>query len=53
MMSQARVEGHAAVENENEDEMLDGDLGRVETWGGEPGAVYGDVSGLVNGDWSV
>lgn len=31
--------------------MTDGDLGRVETWGGEPDEMYGDVSELVNGGW--
>jgi len=31
----------------------DGDLGRVETWGGEPDEMYGDVSELLNGDGSM
>ena len=38
---------------ENEDEMPDGDLGRVEMWGGESDAVDSDVSELVNGDGSM
>ncbi len=34
-------------------ELPDGDLGHVETWGGEPDAVYRDVSELLNGDGSM
>ena len=37
----------------NDGAVLDGDLGRVETWGGESDAVYSDVSELVNGDGSM
>ena len=33
--------------------MPDSDLGRVETWGGEPDEMYGDVSELLNGEGSV
>ena len=34
----------------NDGEVPDGDLGRVETWGGEPDEEYGNVSELLNGD---
>ena len=34
----------------NDEDVPDGDLGRVETWGGEPDEMYEDVSELLNGD---
>jgi hypothetical protein len=37
----------------NDGAVSDGDLGRVETWGGEPDEVYSDVSELLNGDRAV
>lgn len=46
-------EAGAVVAPWNDGEVPDGDLGRVETWGGEPDEVYGDVSELVNGDGSM
>lgn len=45
-----RADGVAAW---NDGAVPDGDLGRVETWGGEPDEMYGDVSELLNGDGSV
>ena len=46
-------EAGAVVPAWNDGELPDGDLGCVETWGGESDAVYGDVSELVNGDGSM
>ena len=37
----------------NNEGVPDGDLDRVETWGGEPDEMYGDVSELLNGDGSM
>ncbi|WP_186313343.1 hypothetical protein [Halorubrum salsamenti] len=46
-------EAGAVVAAWNDGEVPDGDLGRVETWGGESDEVYSDVSELVNGDGSM
>lgn len=37
----------------NDGVVPDGDLGRVETWGGEPDEVYANVSELLNGNRSM
>lgn len=46
-------EARAVVPAWNDGEVPDGDLGRVEMWGGESDAVDSDVSELVNGDGSM
>lgn len=46
-------EAGAVVAAWSDGEVPDGDLGRVETWGGEPDEVYRDVSELLNEDGSM
>ncbi|WP_459890122.1 hypothetical protein [Halostagnicola bangensis] len=36
-----------------DEEVPEGDLGRVETWGGEPDETYSDLDELLNGDASM
>jgi hypothetical protein len=46
-------EGEEDVPVWNHGKVPDGDVGRVETWGGEPDEMDGDVSELLDGEGSV